>query len=527
MLVQLNNVTKNFGGAPLLEEVSIQINDGQKIGMIGSNGSGKSTIFKLITGEEHATKGTVSCKKKLRIGSIKQETIVSDLSVAAYLLSSFSDIHQLGDQLRLLEAQMCQTSSDLEKIMGKYARVQEEYEQKGGYILEERIATVLKGLGLAEKATTCLDLLSGGEKVLVQLAHVLLLDVDIYLLDEPTNHLDTQSVEWLERYLCHTKAACLVVSHDRRFLDNVVENIIEVDDGEVFNYPGNYTRYQKLKAEREALIQKNYELQKKEVQKIKLAIRRYRQWGNEGDNEKFFKRAKHLEKRLEKMQGVKRPIVHKRKLGQKNQSFTRSGKEVLKVCHLSKFFKHRLLFEAEDFTIYWQERLALIGKNGSGKSTFFKMLLGIDKPTQGEIRLGSGVKIGYLAQNILYEEPKKSVLTYFQETIGEEENARRVLAQYGFYQEDVTKRLVDLSGGEKIRLELAKLFQQEVNFLILDEPINHLDIETREEIESYLEEFVGTILVTSHDRYFIDKLFKQCLMIREKRLWKQTIRDSE
>lgn len=521
MLVQLNEATKKYGDIPTLEKVTLKIVEGQKIGMIGGNGSGKTTILKVITGEEGLFEGTVSRKKDLRIGYVQQESPDTKELVADYILASFTEIQRIKQAMNDLTLKMSIPEADIAPLMQKYARLVEQFEQLDGYSLENRLTTTLKGLGLKEIENRQLNQLSGGEKVLVEIAKVLLSEVDLYLLDEPTNHLDTHGIEWLESFLRHSPAACVIISHDRCFLDNVVTSILEVEDGEVITYPGNYTNYVELKKARIALLEKDYALQQKEIKKLKASIRRYRQWGNESDNEKFFKRAKHLEKRLENIQRIKKPSAPKKKLlNNSRKDFQRSGKEVASFHQVSKFYGSNLLFEAADFTIFWQEKLAVLGNNGSGKSTFIKLLLGTEKPTTGEIKIGSGVKIGYLSQHISFSSKQQRVLDYFKECVGEEQKARNILAAAGFYQEDVSKRLMDLSGGEKVRIVLAKMFQQKINFLILDEPTNHLDIETREEIEKRLADFSGTVLVVSHDRYFVSKLFDSFIEIREKRLYR-------
>lgn len=522
MLVQLQKITKNYGTLPLFENLNLKINQGDKIGLIGANGSGKSTVSKIIIGLESPDNGTVSCKKNIEIGYLSQIIKATEQPVRDYLLSSYSKLNDLQQQLTFLEQQMTERPEEIEKILANYGTRQEEFQLAGGYELESKLEMITNGLKINHLLNNNVSELSGGEQTLVELAKILVQENDLLLLDEPTNHLDTERICWLEGYLSHSKSACLIVSHDRSFLDNVVKKIVELEVGQLLEFQGNYSFYKKEKEVQLEKLRIDFVQQQKEIQKMKLAIRRFRQWGHEGDNEKFFKKAKQLEKRLEKIQKVPKPKEDKAKLEKKFKEAERSGKEVVLLNKVGKLFGHRTLFKGASMSLFWQNRTAIIGANGTGKSTLLKLIAGIENPTEGEIKIGSKVQIGYLPQIIHYTEPTRTILQEFSNASEEfEQENRRILAKYGFYQEDVMKQVRFLSGGEKIRLELAKLMQKQVNFLLLDEPTNHLDIETREEIEEILENFNGTLLVISHDRFFLEKMFDVFLVIKGQQITKE------
>lgn len=311
-----------------------------------------------------------------------------------------------------------------------------------------------------------------------------------------------------------------MISHDRMFLDQVTEKIAEIEEGTLIEYPGNYSRYVELKKARIAEITKDYELQQKEVQRMKRMIRRYRQWGNEGGDEAFFKKAKELEHRLAKITVVKPPQPPKKRLEGIDQA-GRSGKEVIVAKDIGKMVGEHLLFSDSTFTIYRSERTAILGKNGSGKSTLLQIILDKLLPDEGKLSLGASIKIGYLPQNVTFEQPNQRVLSFVKEFLPQEQEARQTLAHFGFYSEDVQRRVKDLSGGERVRLYLLHLFHKQINLLILDEPTNHLDIYAREEIEDLLNEYTGTLLAVTHDRYFLQKNFNELLVIEDQKIKKE------
>lgn len=514
MLIQVNNITKNFSTVPVFKGLTLGIYEGAKIGLVGMNGCGKSTLLRILTGEEGLNEGTVARRKGLTIGYVPQNLVTTDENVKEYLFNSFKAIGKIREKMQQVEKAMTDPAADFERLLAHYGRLQEAYEEDGGYTLEDRIAGTLKGLGVADKLEAPLSTLSGGQRVRVELARVLTDQADVLLLDEPTNHLDLAGIRWLENYLSHSKQAYLVISHDREFLDNVVEQIVEIEGEQAISYPGNYSKFAQLKRERITLLQKNYDLQQKEVQRLQRMSRRYRQWGQESDNEDFFRKAKEIERRTEKLKQalVKPPESGKKRLQQVTQA-QRSGKEVLIAEGIGKLAEDHILFVDSDFIIYRQERLALVGANGSGKTTLIRCLLGEDMLDEGSIKLGASVKIGYLPQKLIFDKPAQRILDYVREFLTEEQKARRILARFGFFAEDISKRIQDLSGGEQMRLYLLMLLQQKINFLILDEPTNHLDIDGKEELEDILTDFAETLLVVSHDRYFLRKITKEQLVI--------------
>lgn len=516
MLIQVNNITKNFSTVPVFKDLTLTINKGDKIGLVGMNGCGKSTLLRILTGEEGVNQGTVARKKGLTIGYVPQKLMTTDEPVKDYLLSSFEEIGHLRKKLQRLEVAMTAPEADVDRLLVQYGRLQESYDAAGGYTLEDRLSNTLKGLGIADKLEVSLSTLSGGQRIRVELARVLTDQADVLLLDEPTNHLDVEGINWLENYLSHSKQAYLVISHDREFLDNVVDQMIEIEGEQAISYPGNYSKFAQLKRERIALLQKNFALQQKEILRLQRMSRRYRQWGKEADNEDFFRKAKEIERRIEKLKRtlVKPPESGKKRLKQVPQA-NRSGKEVLSAKGIGKLAGDQLLFTDADFMIYRQERLALVGTNGSGKTTLIRCLLGKDTLDEGIIELGSSVKIGYLPQKLAFDQPTKRILAYARAFLTDEQKARQALAHFGFFAEDVAKRIQDLSGGEQMRLYLLTLLQQKINFLILDEPTNHLDIESKEELEDILADYSETLLVVSHDRYFLKKVTHGQLVIED------------
>lgn len=516
MLIQANNITKNYGTVPVFKELTLAINAGDRIGLVGMNGCGKSTLLRILTGEEGVNEGTVARQKGLTIGYIPQKLPSAEERVDEYLSNSFEAIAKMRQALQEIEKAMTMPAADIDQLLTRYGQLQEKYEEAGGYTLDDRISGTLKGLGLADKLEAPLTTLSGGQRVRVELARVLTASAELLLLDEPTNHLDLAGIEWLENYLRHTKQAYLVISHDREFLDNVVDRIVEIEGEQVFSYPGNYSKFAQLRRDRITLLRKNYDLQQKEIQRLQKMSRRYRQWGKESDNEDFFRKAKEIERRIEKLKRllIKPPQASKKRLQQINPA-SRSGKEVLTAEGIGKAAGEGLLFADSHFMVYRQERLALMGANGSGKTTLLRCILGEDSFDEGTIKIGANVTIGYLPQKLHFAQPAQRILNYVRDFLTEEQKARRTLAQFGFFAEDVSKRIQDLSGGEQMRLYLLKLLQQKINFLILDEPTNHLDIDGKEELEEILADFAETLLVVSHDRYFLRKICTGQLVIKD------------
>lgn len=518
MFVHIQEVTKNYGSLTVFEKLSMKIPANHKIGLVGDNGSGKSSLFKLIVGIEEPNSGTITRKKGLRIGYLEQlPKILNGVTVKEVIEKTFFDVLQLEQQLQQLEKELTQSPDEM--LLGKYGRIQEQFIQQGGYDIEHQIEKMTTGLGIQHLLAHPFNQLSGGEQTKVGLAKVLLEKPELLLLDEPTNHLDLGAIEWLEGYLNEYQGTIVTISHDRRFLDEVVTEIYELEDEQIQVYQGNYSSYvvaKKVRLEKEHL---NYQEQQKKIKKLETAIRRYRQWGNESGNEDMFKKAKSLEKRLARMEQVKRPILEKEKIQLRLDVHKRSGKKVVIIEQVTKKYGEKVLFEDLDFSLYWSKHIGVVGENGVGKSTLIQLILQNIQPDSGYVKLGEQVKIGYLPQKVEFTNEALSILATFREAIPMDEGeARHFLAQFLFYREDVFRSVKQLSGGERIRLKLAILMKSETNFLILDEPTNHLDISTREVMEDVLGTYQGTLLAVSHDRYFLDKLFNEILWITPKKV---------
>lgn len=519
--IELNKIKKNYGLKNILDGFSLELKTGERVALIGQNGSGKSTILKIIAKQESVDSGTINIRNGAKIGILNQiyENEKEDISVEKFLYKSFEEILKVEKKLNKLETQMStEVNADkLEKIINEYGRMQERFSLMGGYEIQERFNKICSRFYInKELLKQSYNLLSGGEKTRVNLAKLLLTQPEILLLDEPTNHLDIHSLEFLEELILKYKGTVLIVSHDRYFLDKVINKTVLLENGKENIYYGNYSYFLK-EDERRTLAQfENYKNQQKQIEKMKESILTLRKFGDLAGNEMFFKRAKNIEKRLEKMEIIDRVDLNKKSLDLKFNIKKRSGNDGLKLENVEKKFDQKVIFKDANLTLNYGEKTALIGKNGSGKSTLIKMILGQDTNFQGELKLGTSIKIGYISQNIIFEDNEKTVLDYFLEGNNlSETEARSKLAKYGFRQENAFKRIGKLSGGEKVRIILMKLIQKDINFLILDEPTNHIDIDTREILEEALKEYKGTVLFVSHDRFFINAIANRVLNIED------------
>ncbi|AZR75184.1 ABC transporter ATP-binding protein [Bacillus thuringiensis] len=523
-ICSVNNVMKSFGGNIIFENISLEIKNGERVGLVGRNGSGKTTIFGLLTGKESLDAGAIHMKKGTRIGHVAQIPKFDEvMTVYDVLSSAFKVEKELEKEMHALEKNMVveQEQSALEKLMERYGVIQEKFAFLGGYEIEANIMKVANGLQVTDLFSRVFTELSGGEQTKVSLAYMLLQKPDLLLLDEPTNHLDLFAVEWLEQFLKEYTGTVIVISHDRYFLDEVVTKIFDLEDGEIHVYHTNYSQFVEEKEERLLQEFQAYQEQQKKIKKMKEAIKRLREWANQANppNEGLHKRARNMERALERIEKLKRPILERKQMGLQFEGQERSGKDVVVMKEVSKGFAGRPLFEQANLHVRFQERAAIVGRNGTGKTTLLKLLLEEINPDVGEIRIGSSVKIGYLSQHT-YGNVKSNVLEAFREYVAVTEGeARHILAKFLFYGPAVFKKVTQLSGGEKMRLRLAQLMYQDINFLILDEPTNHLDIESREVLEEALEQYNGTILAVSHDRYFLNKLFEKTYWIDECKLF--------
>ncbi|TJX13142.1 ABC-F type ribosomal protection protein [Tissierella creatinini] len=518
----INNITKYYSANKVFENISFEVYTRDRIGLIGQNGCGKTTLLKILMSMEEYQDGNLSFRKGIKIGYLDQifkcdnRTTVLDI-----LQSPFEEIRLLRNKMKELEKELKNLSGDiLENQMENYGLMIEEFERSGGYLVETNINKICTGLNIPDSFRGLpFERLSGGEKTRVLLAKLLLEEPDLLLLDEPTNHLDIKSIEWLEEFLKEYKGTVLMVSHDRSFLDKVTTRIIEMEPTEVNIYEGNYSFYLIEKEKRFELAYRAYLNKQRKIESMERQIERYRIWGAMRDSEKMYKRAKELEKRLDKVEVIDKPKDDTAKIKLNTSGIQRSGKIVLDIEDLSKSFADKNLFSNLSFTLFYKDRLCIMGDNGSGKTTLLKLILGEDEKYQGKIKYGSNISIGYLPQNVVFEDEDLTILDYFAAKHKlSNSDARKELAKMLFIRDDVFKKITSLSGGEKSRLRLASLIYDKVNFLILDEPTNHLDIDSREVLEDTLFDYNGTILFVSHDRYFIEKLANKMLIFENSKV---------
>lgn len=517
MILSCNNISKSFGTDVIIKSCSFNIEDHEKAAIVGINGAGKSTLLKIITGIEPADTGLVTLAKDKTLGYLsQQQNLNSDNTIYDELLSVKHYILDMEAQLRRIENQMKSADDTaLETLMKKYSDLNHEFELNNGYAYKSEITGVLKGLGFAEEDFTLnVNTLSGGQKTRVALGRLLLSKPDIILLDEPTNHLDMESISWLENYLLNYSGAVLIVAHDRYFLDKIVSKIIELDNGNATVFSGNYTDYASKKAILRNMQLKEYLNQQREIKHQEEVITKLKQF----NREKSIKRAESREKMLNKMEFVDKPEILNDKMDIKLEPNVISGNDVLTVDNLTKGFDGTVLFDNICFQIKRGERVALIGSNGTGKTTILKLINGIIPADSGSIYLGAKVNIGYYDQEHHVLDPDKTIFDEIRDAYPDLNNTqiRNTLAAFLFTNEDVFKYIKDLSGGERGRVSLAKLMLSNANFLILDEPTNHLDITSKEILENALNSYTGTVLFVSHDRYFINSTATRIIELANK-----------
>ena len=516
MIINMNSVKKYYAANLVLADVNLEIREGERVGLIGRNGAGKTTIFKMITGEFAPDGGLLTIRRGTKVGCLAQipdyqdETTVYEVLGRGYAAVRKCKVDMGELEVQMTRAEVYEDEKRLQKVLAQYDQLREAFERGGGYEMEAHIEMVARGLGVPQaQYQRPFASLSGGEKTKVGLAALLIEKPDLLLLDEPTNHLDMKAIEWLEQFLLDYDGTVVVISHDRYFLDKVVTKVIEIEDGEAFTYHANYSGYQTEKEERLMREFAQYQEQQKKIKQMKEAIKQLIDWGNRGNppNPSFHRRAASMQKALDRMEKLKRPILERKAIDLKLEQNDRSGKRVAVLEEIAKTYGQRRLFQGVSEVLTYGDRVFLIGDNGAGKSTIFKMLLGKETPDEGAVRLGSRVEVGYLAQEEAPHEETKTVLQFFRDEVKlEEGQARYQLTRFLFYGSDCFKAVRSLSGGEWTRLRLALLMHRRPNLLLLDEPTNHLDIDSREALEEALEEFQGTILAISHDRYFINKL---------------------
>ncbi|MGN0339952.1 MAG: ABC-F family ATP-binding cassette domain-containing protein [Lachnospira sp.] len=505
MVLSCSHISKSFGTDEIIKDATFNIEDREKAAIIGINGAGKSTLLKIIVGELSADQGEVAFAKDSTYGYLAQhQNLSSDNSIYDEVLSTRQDILSMEASIRRMEEDMNNLSgNELDTLMEQYTRLTHDFDLAGGYAYRSEVTGVLKGLGFNENDFSLnVNTLSGGQKTRVALSKLLLSKPDIILLDEPTNHLDMSSISWLEGFLSDYKGSVIIVAHDRYFLDKIVSKVIEIDNGTVTTFSGNYTDYASKKAVLRNMQLKAYMNQQREIKHQEEVITKLKQF----NREKSIKRAESREKMLDKIQILDKPTELNDKMNIRLEPGIESGNDVLKVIGLSKAFDSNKLFNDISFEIKKGERVALIGNNGTGKTTILKILNGIIPADSGVVELGSNVYIGYYDQEHHVLDPDKTLFQEIQDAYPDLNNTkiRSTLAAFLFTGDDVFKYIRELSGGEKGRVSLAKLMLSNANLLILDEPTNHLDITSKEILENALNSYTGTVLYVSHDRYFIN-----------------------
>lgn len=519
--VTLNNAKKSFGFKNVLDGFDLEATTGERVALIGPNGCGKTTIFKIIVGEEVLDKGIVTTRKGASVGLLSQipPKVPDNYTVRDLLLKNFEQLFEIEKKMRECEAKLASASSkDLNDILSMYGKLQDYFQNMGGYEIDEKVSKICNGFKISEEMLNrTFNTLSGGEKTIVNLASLIISNPDILLLDEPTNHLDIDTLEWFENFLSSYKGTIIISSHDRYFLDRVATKTIFIDKGKADVYHGNYTYYLQESERRDLAEFEEYKTQQKQIEAMKAAVKKLREWGTQGDNPRFFRRATCIERKLEKMEMLERPET-KKTLPLDFAIKGRSGRDVLVVEDLGLMAGDKVLLDGAEMNLQYGEKVCLMGKNGTGKSTFIKAILDptSDFVCQGEIKLGSQVSIGYIPQEIHFEDEDATILEVARKSYeGDETHLRASLAKFLFYGENVFKRVGTLSGGEKVRLKLFELIQKKANLLILDEPTNHIDIDTKEMLEEALSDYAGTLFFISHDRYFINQLAQRVENIEE------------
>ena len=519
MILNATNISKSFGSNEIIKDANFLVNEHEKVAIVGVNGAGKTTLLKILTGEEHADSGNVILAKDAKLGYLRQiNNVDSTLSIIDELYTVIEHILNMEKRMLDMQEQMQHLSGEaLEELYSSYTALTHSYELMDGYAAKSKVIGILKGLGFDENDfDRKINTLSGGQKTRVFLAKLLLEEPDIILLDEPTNHLDLRSIEWLESYLLNYKGAVIIVSHDRYFLDKIVSKVIDIENAEVQMYSGNYSDFSAKKQMLLDAKMKEYLNQQQEIKHQEAVITKLKQF----NREKSIKRAESRQKQLEKIERVEAPKTHIENMRLSLDISKESGKDVLTVHDLSKSFDEKHLFSNINFEIKRGERVAIIGDNGTGKTTLLKIINGLLTPDTGEVIYGSNVSIAYYDQEHQVLHMDKTLFDEISDTYPEMNNTqiRNILAAFLFTGEDVYKKIGDLSGGERGRVSLVKLMLSKANFLLLDEPTNHLDILSKDVLESALNSFPGTICYVSHDRYFINKTATRILDLTGNRL---------
>ena len=515
MILSCQNISKAFGTDVILRQASFHIEDHEKAAIVGINGAGKTTLLRIIVGEMEPDEGVVALSKGKTIGYLEQhQDVHSEQTIYEELLSVKEDVLRMEKKLREMERGMKHLSGDaLQQLMEQYNRISTEYEHQNGYALQSELTGVLKGLGFTEdEFDKKICTLSGGQKTRAALGRLLLSSPDLLLLDEPINHLDLNSIAWLENYLMNYKGAVLIVAHDRYFLNRVVSKIIEIDGGKVMSFTGNYSAYAEKKAQLRETEWKAYMNQQQEIRHQEAVIAKLKSF----NREKSIRRAESREKMLDKMEVLEKPSEVRSDMHLHLEPQILSGNDVLTVEHLSKSFPGNPLFSDISFQIHRGEKVAIIGDNGTGKTTILKIINDLERADAGSVELGSKVHISYYDQEHQQLHMEKTLMEEISDVYPDMTGTeiRNILAAFLFTGDDVYKRIRDLSGGERGRISLARLMLSKSNFLILDEPTNHLDIVSKEILEEAIRKYTGTVLYVSHDRYFINQTATRILELK-------------
>lgn len=523
-ILSVNNISKNFGFGRLFSDVSFSLNEGETISIVGPNGCGKSTLLKIIAGIEKADQGQISIKKNAKVSYLDQTGASKndDRKVYDILKESFGILFELDNSIKLIEKKMIDNPENQE-IINKYCKQIDRFNELGGYEMEANLNTVINGLKLDEKILNQpYNNLSGGERTLIQLAKILISKPDLLLLDEPTNHLDIARIEWLENYIKNFKGAIVIVSHDRYFLDKMSNMILDLETKSGELYSTNYSGFLLEKAKRFEKQLASYKDQQLLLKKLEADRKMFAERGMATNSSTLTSRAHALQTRIEKLKknAIEKPVKKiKNNIEIKEESKT--SNRVISISNYSIFLPDgKVLIDDINLEIFAKERIAFLGSNGCGKSTLIKSIIGKnDLAYIGEIKIGPSVKFGYIPQIITFPNDKDTLLDYFKKVTGlPEQRVRQVLFGFSFYNDDLKKRVGNLSGGERMKVKLAELLQNKVNTLILDEPTNHIDIESKEVFESALEDFSGTILFVSHDRFFINEFADKIIAFDNKKI---------
>ena len=519
VIFKANNLKKSYGADIIFDNVSFDLKEGEVVGLLGRNGTGKSTLLKILKGLETPDSGNIQFFKKCSMGYLEQIPEYPNMTVQDVLYLPFEKVMSIEKDMRAIEGLLATSlnENDMNKLLEKYGRLQEAFDKNNGYSISSKVEKIKNGLNITEDLSNSIfDKCSGGEKTRVLVAKMLLEEPEILLLDEPTNNLDIKTLEWLEDYIKQYKGSVLVVSHDRYFLDHVIGRVLELDTDGIEEYDGNYSKYIQDKEQRFLERYKAYENNQYITHRMEMQVRRLKSM-----NSQILRGvANKIENRLNKMEKIDKPIFEKKSMRMNEFSGSRSGATLLEAVGIAKSFEQKELFSDIDLTIEKGDKIGIIGENGSGKTTLLKILLGQEMPDDGIIEISSTAKIGYLTQDTSFEDEEKTILETFIQSFDSmnQGEARNKLASMLFTSDDVYKKIKVLSGGEKIRLKLCILMNQNLNLLVLDEPTNHLDLNSREVLEENLMNYSGTLLFVSHDRYFLEKMTNKIWNLENKQM---------